>query len=112
MLRLLDDVKSGFPTLGEAIDHVAAQAGRSPAAVRVAPYSSRTEGPQQHATSPLSAEQDSTLVAVAQAFSANNIPLSIGHMQELVERKWGVKVSRMWVPRVMKRHRNELSQRG
>lgn len=38
-------------------------------------------------------------MAVTQAFSVNNVPLSLGQMQELVERKWGVKVSRMWVPR-------------
>lgn len=69
MLRLLDDVKSFFPTLGEAMDNVAAQAGRSPAAVRVAYYRFRPEGPQQHAASKLSAKQESTLVAVTQAFS-------------------------------------------
>lgn len=112
VLDLLEDVKDGFDTLAEAFKHVAQQTGNNPDAVRVAYYRFRRDPPSGHALSKLTAEQEVILVGVAQAFSLNNVPLSIAQMQQLVQRKFGVKVSRMWVPRFVRRHRSELSKRA
>lgn len=94
------------------MDHVAAQSGRISAAVRAAYYRSRREDPRRHAAIKLRGDQECILQAVAQAFGVNNVLLSLRQMQELVGRKWGVKVSRMWVPRFVKQHKRELRKRA
>lgn len=109
---LLEDVKGGFDTLAEAFEHVAEQTGHSPHAVRVAYYRSRRNPRSGHALRKLTSEQEAILVGVAQAFSLNNVPLSIAQIQQLAQRKIGVKVSRMWVPRFVRRHKGELSKRA
>ena len=51
------------------------------------------------------------MVSVAQAFSMNNVALSVAQMRQLLERQWGVKVSRQWVGRFVVHQRAKLSKR-
>jgi len=51
------------------------------------------------------------MVSVAQAFSVNNVALSVEQMRQLIERKYDVKVSRQWVCHFVGRYRRQLRKR-
>ena len=90
---------------------MAAQKNRTFSSMRSSYHRSRRGHKERHAQCKLSAEQEDTMVSVAQAFSVNNAALSVEQMRQLVERKYGVKVSRQWVCHFVGRHCRQLSRR-
>lgn len=108
----LDDVKKNFVTLEDAIKHVAQETGRSFYSLKTAYHRSRRGLGYSHAGRRLTPDQETTLVAVAQAFSVNNVAISVAQLRELVVRKWGVVVSSTWVARFVRRNRRVLSKRA
>lgn len=111
-LSLLEDVKRGYSTLGDAFEYVAVQSGKTVHAIRVAYYRSRGTGTRHHASHKLTLTQESTLVSVAQPFSVNKVALSLAQLRHLVLRKFGVRVSPQWVARFVSRNEKELSKRA
>ena len=90
---------------------MAAQTNRTFSSMRSSNHRSRRGHKKRHAQCKLSAEQEDIMVSVAEAFSVNNAALSVEQMRQLVERKYGVKVSRQWVCRFVGRHRRQLRKR-
>lgn len=111
-LALLEDVRHTFDTLDQALRYVAAETKRTFSSLRSAYHRSCSGGKKRHGQHKLSAEQETVLVSVAQAFSVNNLAMSIAQMRQLVERKWGVSVTRHWVRLFISRHRSQLSKRA
>ena len=111
-LALLEDVKHTVPTLKAALLYVASQTGRTSSLVRVAYHRSRRRLRHGHGLMKLTTEHEAALVSVTQAFSVNNLALTVEQMRQLVLRKWGVKVSRTWVSRFLGRYRKQLSKRA
>lgn len=111
-LSLLEDVKRGYSTLGDAFEYVAVESGKTAHAIRVAYYRSRGTGTRHHASHKLTLTQESTLVSVALAVRVNNVALSLPQLRQLVLRKFGVRVSPQWVARFVSRNKKELSKRA
>lgn len=111
-LDLLKDIKKDFGTLQDAFVHVAEETGCSVAAIKRAYHSSRLGLGDSHTNGKLTPVHLVTLVAVAQAFSVNNVALSVALMRELSMRKWGVEVSRTCVTLCVSRHRRARSKRA
>lgn len=111
-LSLLEDVKRGYSTLGDAFEYVAVESGKTAHAIRVAYYRSRGTGTRHHASHKLTLTQESTLVSVALAVRVNNVALSLAQLRQLVLRKFGVRVSPQWVARFVSRNKKELSKRA
>lgn len=112
VVALVEDIKHQFQHVSDALAHVAAQLKQSVASVRMANYRSRKKRAVRHGAFKLSLGQEAVIVAVAQAFSVNNAALSVQQGPDLVQRKWGVAVSRQWVARFKGGHRSELSKRA
>jgi len=111
-LPRLEELKKTHGNLPAALSATAAETGVSVDALRMADRRSPSTSPMPHGNAVLSREEDTALVALAQAFSINNMPLSALQLRDLVLQRWGHKVSRAWVPRWVKRHKKELSQRS
>lgn len=112
VLDLLEDAKKDFPTLKAAFEHVAGVTKQSMSSVKSTYHRSRRGSGACNANRKLLPEQETTLVAVAQAFSVNNVAMSSAQLRDLVARKFGVAVSKMWVTRFTRRHRQQLSKRA
>ena len=110
-LALLEDIRDDFDTLEDALLHVAAETNLTFSALRSAYHRSRRGRITRHGQYKLSGAQEDVLVSVAQASSMNNVALSVAQMRELVQRKWGVKVSWQWVGRFVGRHRGKRRKR-
>ena len=110
-LALLEDTRDDFDAPEDALLHVAAETNLTFSALRSAYHSSRRGRITRHGQYKLSGAQEEVLISVAQAFSMNNVALSVAQIRELVQRKWGVRVSRQWVDRFVDRHRGKLSTR-
>jgi len=78
--------------------------------MRSAYHRSRRGHKKRNAQFKLRADPEDILVSVAQAFSVNNVALSVEQMRQLVERKYGVKVSRQWVCPFVGRYRRQLGK--
>lgn len=111
-MELLKDTRKDFGTLKDASIHVAEGTGCSASAVKRAYHRSRAGLGDAHGRRKLTPSQETALVAVVQAFSVNNMALSVAQMREMIKRKWGVQVSRTWVNRFVGRHRRQLSKRA
>lgn len=111
-LSLLEDVKRGHSTLGDAFDYLAAQSGDTMHAIRVAYYRSRGAGTRHHASHKITIDQESTLVSVAQVSSVNNVALSLAQSRQLALRKVGERVSPYWVARFVSRNKKEHRKRA
>ena len=111
-LALLEDVKHTVPTLKAALLYVASQTGRTSSLVRVAYHRSRRRLRHGHGLMKLTTEHEAALVSVTQAFSVNNLALTVEQMRQLVLRKWGFKVSRTWVSRFPGRYYKQMSKRA
>eukprot|EP00170_Pyropia_yezoensis_P001317 contig_5857_g1321 len=111
-LALLEDARNTFDTLEQALRYVAAETKRTYSSLRSAYHRSCSGCERRHGQHKLSAEQEAVLVSVAQAFSVNNLALSIAQTRQLVEHKWGVSVSRHWVRLLVNRLRSKLSKRA
>lgn len=93
-MELLKSIWEDSATLKDAFKHVEEVTGCSVAAVMRAYHRSRVGLEGAHASRKLTPSQETTLVAVAQAFSVNHMALSVAHMCEMIKRKWGVEVFR------------------
>jgi len=110
-LPRVNELKKTCASLADTFLAVSRETGTSVAALRVAYHRAHPSSPTDHGNAKLSAEEDTTLVGLAQAFSINNMPLSSLQVRQLVERKWGKEVSASWVARWIVRHKKELSKR-
>ena len=110
-LPRVDELKKTCASLADTFLAVSRETGTSVAALRVAYNRAHTSSPTDHGNAKLSAEEDTTLVGLAQAFSINNMALSSLQVRQSVERKWGKEVSASWEARWIGRHKKELSKR-
>ena len=75
-------------------------------------YLCRNAADRPHDNRLLTSDQDSALVGVVQAFSANNFPLSASQITDVVRRRWGMAPGKQWVGRWVARHETELGWRA
>eukprot|EP00170_Pyropia_yezoensis_P003110 contig_13107_g3117 len=112
VLDRVEKLRQDGRTLKSAIDAVSCDTGVSVHALREAYHRPYPRNPSAHGDATLGAEKDATLVALAQAFIMNNMPLSNMQVRQLVQRKWGKELSASWLRRWVKRHKKELSRRA
>jgi len=86
-------LKKSCASLADTLLAVSRETGTSVAALRVAYNRAHPSSPTDHGNAKLSAEEDTTLVGLAQAFSINNMALLSLQVRQSVERKWGKEVS-------------------
>lgn len=110
-LPALDALLKGNTTLKAALHSAAASTGVSVGALKTAHFRRDGSSTASHGNRLLSAEQEDTVVGVAQAFSMNNLPQSKLQIREMMARRWGVMVSEHWVRRFLVRHREQLRTR-
>jgi len=99
-------------SLRVALAAAATRTGFSVPALRSAYHRHRGDAGHAHGNALLTAEQDAILVGVAQAFSVNNLALSVLQIQALVKSRFSVDVSSDWVSRWVASHRRSLSLRA
>eukprot|EP00170_Pyropia_yezoensis_P002808 contig_11824_g2814 len=99
-------------TLKAAVATVAADTGLWGPALATAYRRHRTDAGSANGNAVLSKEQEQLLVGVVQAFSIDNLPLSLPQLQALVNNRFGATVSREWVSPWLARHRAHLSLRA
>jgi len=107
----VEAVRDGAP-LRVSLAAAATRTGFSVPALRAAYHRHRGDAGQAHGNALLTAEQDAILVGVAQAFSVNNLALSVVQIQALVKSRFSIDVSSDWVSRWVASHRRSLSLRA
>eukprot|EP00170_Pyropia_yezoensis_P004028 contig_16598_g4039 len=95
VLNQMEKLRKDVGTLKSAFDAISRDTGVSVPALRVAYYRSHPHNPGAYGNATLSAEEDATLVALAQAFSMNNMPLSNTQVRQLVQRSGGLSCPRL-----------------
>jgi len=83
-LALLEDTRDDFDALEDALLHMAAETNLTFSALRSAYHHSRRGRITRHGQYKLSDAQEEVLISVAQAFSMNNVALSVAQIRELV----------------------------
>ena len=111
MDSLVEAVRDGG-SLRMALAAAATRTGFSVPALRSAYHLHLGDAGHAHGNALLTAEQDAILVGVAQAFSVNNLSLSVLQIQALVKSRFSVDVSSDWVSRWVASHRRSLSLRA
>ena len=66
---------------------------------------------RKHGLCKLTLEQESILLSMVIVYSAMHETLSLGELQEHVQKSFGVDVGKKWASGFMKRHKEELSER-
>jgi len=75
-------------------------------------YHFRNAADRPHGNRLLTSDQDSALVGVVQAFSANKFPLSASQIADVVRRRRGMAPGKQWVGRGVARQEEELGWRA